>query len=315
MSRAEWLEGRKLGIGASDVAAVLGLGAYGSPAGVWASKVGQIDDSPPSGLAAMGLDLEPFILAEVGRRLAVEVVGSQETVTSERCPHLRATVDGLIETEAERIPVECKFVTRDAFTWGDDPALDWDCLGAWLEDQSQPFPVSTRAEAAYVQINAQMLCSGASHGYLAAVMGARAGYLLRIGQKLAHQDFRLLRVPADSKLQKTICKAIPAFWALHVETKTPPPDIAAKDLDAIKRHLRTSRGGEAKELPQLAEHARALAAARAEVKQATELAKTHEAIIRAELLEAELAFCGPWKITAKTNARGARPIRLKEDKQ
>ena len=314
MSRAEWLENRRAGIGASDVAAVLGLGAYGSPAAVWASKVGEIDDSPPSGLAAMGLDLEPFILAEVGRRLGVDVVCSQEVVTSEACAHLRATVDGLIETEDERIPVECKFITRDAFTWGDDPALDWDALGEWLEDSSKPFPVSTRAEAAYVQINAQMVCTGASHGYLAAVMGARAGYLLRIGEKVGRRDLRVLHVPADLKLQALICKAIPAFWALHVETKTPPRDVGPKDLDAIKRHLRSSRAGTAEDMPQLAPLARELNAARAVVKSSTEVAKGFEANLRAALQETEVAFAGDWTITAKTNARGARPIRLKESK-
>ena len=312
MSRDAWLEGRRTAIGASDVAAVLGLGAYGSPASVWASKVGEIDPTPPSGLAAMGLDLEPYILAEVGRRLGVDVVGSQESASSVKCPHLRATLDGVIVEKGTRVPVECKFITRDAFTWGDDPALDWDALGAWLEDKSNPFPASTRAEAAYVQINAQMLCTGAERGYLAAVMGARAGYLLRIGEKLGARDFRLLTVPADLKLQLAICDAVPGFWRAHIETKTPPPDIGPKDLDAIKRHLRTSRGGEAKDAPQLAADARALAAARAEVKRHQDIAKSHEARIRAELLDAELAFAGPWTITAKTNARGARPIRLKE---
>ena len=89
--------------------------------------------------------------------------------------------------------------------------------------------------------------------------------------------------------------------------------VVSFDLNAIKRHLRSSRAGEATEAPQLAEHARALATARAEIKRITTEAKTHEATLRAELKEAELAFCGPWTITAKTNARGARPIRLKEE--
>ena len=315
MSRAEWLASRQTAIGASDVAAVLGLGAYGSPVTVWASKVGEVDARPASGPAAMGLDLEPYILAEAGRRLEVAVTGSQEVVDSPACPYLRATLDGVFEQGEERIPVECKFVTADAFTWGDDPALDWDALGAWLEDDSKPFPCSTAAESAYVQINVQMLCTGASYGYLAAVMGARAGYLLRIGEKVDARSFRLLRVPADRKLQLAICDAIPGFWRAHVETRKAPPDIGPRDLDSIKRHLRSSRAGEAADMPQLAPMARALEEARAEVKRHTETAKTHEARLRAELGEAETAFAAEWIITAKTNARGARPIRLKRDKR
>ena len=314
MNRTEWLTSRQAGIGASEVAAVLGLGAYGSPAAVWASKVGQIDDSPPSGLAAMGLDLEPFILAEVARRLDVEVEGSQAVATSAKCPHLRATLDGLIETCDGQIPVEVKFVTYDCCTWGDDPALDWDALGAWLDDEGHPFPASTRAEAAYVQLQAQMVTCGAPYGYLAGVMGARAGYLLRIGERLASRDFRLLRIPANPRLQDRICTAIPAFWAAHVETKTPPPDIDAPDLDRIKRHLRESKAGKTVDRVALAPLALGLERERGLARDHQNHAKGLEAQLRAELLDAETCFAGEWTITAKTNARGARPIRLKQAK-
>jgi len=314
VSRADWLRARRSAVGASEVAAVLGLGAYGSPVTVWASKVGDIDDRPTSGPAAMGVDLEPFIMAEAGRRLGGDVVDSQRAVSSERCPFLRSTLDGMIESAGEMVPVEAKFVTFDAMTWGDDPVLDWDALGRWLEDSSAPFPTGTRAESAYVQVQAQMLCAGASHAYLAGVMGARAGYLLRIGQAVPTRCFRLLRIPADESLQSTICEAIPGFWRMHVETNTPPPDVAARDLDAIKRHLRQSSKADAVDRIPLAPLAKGLDRERRRVKHHQTRAKAFEARLRAELLDAPLVYAGPWTITAKTNARGARPITIRRRK-
>ena len=297
------------------MAAVLGLGAYGSPATVWASKVGEIDDSPTGGPAAMGLDLEPFILREAGRRLACDVTGAQEVAESTDCPRLRATLDGILLEAGHRIPPECQFVTADACTWGSDPTLDWDALGRWLAEghAGAPFPAGTRAESAYVQINAQMLTLNAPHGYLAGVMGARAGYLLRIGQPMPSASFRLLRVPADRDLQDRICRSVPAFWAAHVATGTPPPDIAAKDLDSIKRHLRQHRAGHLAERLDLAPLARRLHQERARTKHHGARAKAMEARLRAELGDVERCISGPWTITAKTTARGARPIRLKRD--
>jgi predicted phage-related endonuclease len=314
VSRSEWLRARRSAVGASEVAAVLGLGAYGSPVTVWASKVGEIDDSPPGGPAAMGLDLEPFILAEAGRRLGGEVVDSQVAVSSDRCPFLRSTLDGLISSGGEMVPVEAKFVTHDAMTWGDDPTLDWDALGRWLEDSSAPFPAGTRAESAYVQVQAQMICAGASHAYLVGVMGARAGYLLRLGHDVPSRCFRLLRIPADESLQATICEAVPGFWRAHVETKTPPPEVTARDLDAIKRHLRQSAQAEAVDRVPLAPLAKGLDRERRRVKHHQRRAKAFEARLRAELLDAPMVYAGPWTVTAKTNARGARPITIRRRK-
>jgi len=65
LTRPEWLEFRRKGLGGSDAAAVLGLSKWTSSYGLWRDKTGQADDTDQSTLAQRrGTFLEPFILAE-----------------------------------------------------------------------------------------------------------------------------------------------------------------------------------------------------------------------------------------------------------
>jgi predicted phage-related endonuclease len=61
-TRAEWLAARREGIGASELAAVLGVpGAYGSPFSTWWSKVGDWEVTEQTPEMLMGVRLEPLI--------------------------------------------------------------------------------------------------------------------------------------------------------------------------------------------------------------------------------------------------------------
>lgn len=74
-----WREGRKQGLGGSDISAVLGFSGYTSPWAVWAEKTGvrswQVDES--SAAADLGCELEPWLLAKAARMLGVEVQQSE----------------------------------------------------------------------------------------------------------------------------------------------------------------------------------------------------------------------------------------------
>lgn len=65
LTRPEWLDLRRSGLGGSDAAAVLGLSKWTSAYGLWLDKTGQAPDGDNSTLAQRrGTFLEPFILAE-----------------------------------------------------------------------------------------------------------------------------------------------------------------------------------------------------------------------------------------------------------
>ena len=67
-TRAEWLQGRRAGIGGSDVPAILGISPYrgNTPLSVWASKLGLGDDRDESTYSQRrGSHMESFIAAEL----------------------------------------------------------------------------------------------------------------------------------------------------------------------------------------------------------------------------------------------------------
>jgi len=317
-ARRAWLQGRKSSVGASDVAGVLGLGdpRWSTPLAVWQSKISEDVDMATSGPAAMGLDLEPFILRELGKRLGAEVYSAEAEPIRHPTVPLAVNPDAMVadpET-GEWCPCEVKFATGDQLTsYQYDPALEWNMLQAWLSDPQggAPFPAGTRVGGYYCQIQAQILCTGASYGWLVGVIGARAGYLLRIGQELPHSTWRQLRIEADEQLHSTIEAAVAAFWSQYVEPREPPPLLGKGDLRALKAAYRQHADGRTIELPDGEAFAQALDQARKEAKAQKATGEDAEAWLRRAMGDAEAADCGPYRVTSKTNKRGVRPIRIR----
>lgn len=70
-----WREARKAGLGGSDISAVLGFSTYNSPWEVWADKTGiRTWQDEGSAAAALGVELEPWLIGKAARVLGVEVV-------------------------------------------------------------------------------------------------------------------------------------------------------------------------------------------------------------------------------------------------
>ena len=316
--RHAWLMSRKATIGASDVGGLLGLAdpRWSTPISVWESKISDDVDATVSGPAAMGTDLEPWILQELGRRLEADVHALNSEPVRHATVPLAVNPDGMVyDAEVEQwIPIEVKFATGDELSsWGNDPALGWNMLGTYLNGDG-PFPAQTVIGGYYCQIQAQMLCTGAPYGWLVGVIGARAGYLLRIGQAVPSNAWRQLRVPADRDMHRAIEKACANFWSDYVETKQPPPCIGQADLAALKAAYKLHVQGACIDAPASEEHARAVVEAKAIIKAQTAIKDAAEAELRRMLGDNERATCGGYEVSAKTTARGNRPMRVKQVK-
>lgn len=126
-ARTDWLAWRRTGIGASDVAAILGLSRWATPYQVWLSKVVELPEDDAEHLA-WGHLLEDAICDEVGRRLHTHVAHRQEQRSHRDHPHHLATIDGI----AKRVPrtvVECK-TTGDRRAWDEVPIV-YHCQAQW----------------------------------------------------------------------------------------------------------------------------------------------------------------------------------------
>lgn len=183
----EELQERRKHIGASDMAAIMGLSEHQSPVDVWLDKTGQVPLEKAVGQAAYaGNRFEPSVLDE-----AESVLGPLERKV--RIVHpggiLAASLDArLIETGE---PVQAK--TAGLFA---------PLSAEWGEPETDKVP-----KAYIIQEHVEMMCAGAGLAYLMAFLGGKG--------------FNLYRIQRSEKLTEAIGRAAEDFWR-HVEDGTPP---------------------------------------------------------------------------------------------
>jgi len=185
----DWLEWRKSGITASEIAAILGVSPYKTPWAVWAEKTGlvQSEDLSNNPLVAAGVAQE-----DTARQLfeqAHDDILLPVCVESTEHPFLKASLDGLSQ---DNVPVELKVPSEST----------WDKVNADGEN-SEAFKLY------YPQVQHQMLVTGASHGWLV---------FYRDGQ------LREFHIEPDPAMQDAIVQAASAFWQSIVEGKEPAKD-------------------------------------------------------------------------------------------
>lgn len=265
----DWLAARRLGIGASEAAAVLGVSPYQSPMGLYADKLGLLgDDEAATEAIEWGLMLQPVI---VGRYRYVTGRPTWETPPytlrrSRSHPFMVATLDALTSIEGgPRVPLEVKNVGGyKAADWREEPPL-------WVQIQAQH----------------QMAVLGSEQASVAALIG---------GNRFVFCD-----VPRNDRFIAALIERLGDFWEALLAHEPPAVDGTA----ATKALLRTLYPKETPGLvvnlpPEAVEWDSLLTAAKAAKKAAEEVITLHENRIRAAIGEAEagvtqtgVAFC--WK--------------------
>lgn len=226
----EWLEERRRSLGASDLPAILGLSPHATPLDVYRAKFG-VDAGMDDELAFIG-HAEEFTIAKWLRRYHPELgqVRRGFMARSTEHPWLHASFDrfALHRLAVRRYlwtPVQAK--TAHAFA-GD----------AWEEGAP---------DAVQVQVQGELLVSGAPYGWAVGFVGGRRFHLYRIDRD--EEFIRDLMLPAAR-----------AFWEGHVLAKVPPdpstsaeaaslwagdPDATLVADDALRRLLDDLRDAKA----------------------------------------------------------------------
>lgn len=203
----EWLEWRSRGIGASDVAGILGISPWTSRYSVWLSKVYDANAGEAANREAMkwGKLLEDAIIDEAANRLGVTPYGLQTRCEHPKYPWARCTVDAFCEDDAERHGV------IEAKTTGENY---WQDLPDYYE----------------AQVLWQLEVTGLSYGWVAA---------LHNGRKMS-----LWRVDANPDLQAVMMLAAQTFWERYVLPGAPPPlDGSDATTEALNtRYVRSDAG-------------------------------------------------------------------------
>lgn len=209
-TRSEWLTWRREGIGASDVAAVLGLSPWASPWSVWADKTGLLPPEPENEAMTAGRWLEAAIGPWFTHETGLHVAGEQTWCTHPDHAHHRCTVDGFVFDGDGRCHDGAVGCVGDAL--GDfevkvtGPGRRWDEIPAHYQCQGQW----------------QMHVTGMDRVWFAVLMGRRLD-VHELARDQADIDYMVERVNA--------------FWTDHVLTGAPPPtdghDATLRALAAV----------------------------------------------------------------------------------
>lgn len=206
LSREDWLDVRKQGIGSSDSSAAIGLNPYKSQLALWMEKTGrdtglpkpnQDDDTTP---VFWGVVLEPVVASQYQRRTGNKVRKVNAVLQHPDIPWMLANIDREVVGSAEVQILECK-------TAGINGARLWrDGVPKYVE----------------VQVMHQLAVTGKQAADVAVLLGG--------------QQLEVYRIERDEVLIQHLIELERQFWH-YVETDTPPPADGSDSADLALRLL------------------------------------------------------------------------------
>ena len=193
---------RPLGIGGSDIGAVLGLSPYRSAVDVWADLVGRVPRETQDAVhLRFGQHAESFVAAEYERATGRAVVECPQTLFHHEHGFMFAHVDRLVLERAGDTALQDGWVTAPG-------VLECKTANAFSA-HGWGQPGSDRVPAAYL----------AQCAWYTAVTGcAWADLAVLIG----NSDFRVYRLARDPELEALVLGRAKAFWYENVLAQRPP---------------------------------------------------------------------------------------------
>lgn len=235
--RAAWLEGRRTGIGGSDVAAVLGLNPWKTPLDVWNDKLGLSEDKGMSEPAYWGTVLEDTVAREFQQRTGMKVQKVTHRFVDPECDWMIANIDRAIinreiakkvrplldveeiERYANITGVERPINTDIAFEAKTANAFTADLWGPSQELEIRQNNLRTEhVIPLYYETQIQWYCG---------ILKLRGMYLAVL---IGGSDFRMYWIDARPDVFQVIKEKCSAFWNNYVLTKTPPEPINIEDV-------------------------------------------------------------------------------------
>lgn len=125
ITREQWLEWRRQGLGGSDIPVIAGYSTWTTPADVWADKLGIADERPTTERMRWGQVLEDPALDEWATVNDVEIVARQPRVHDPDHPWRRVTPDRLTPDTA----IDGKVTSQPP--WPDGPPMAYQAQVTW----------------------------------------------------------------------------------------------------------------------------------------------------------------------------------------
>lgn len=201
MSRQQWLEVRRKGIGGSDAAAIAGLNKWKSPVAVYMEKIGEvplIEEENES--MYWGNVLEEVVAQEFSKRTGLKIRRRNAILRHSEYPFMLANVDRLIVGKREGL--ECKTASE------------------YMKSEWEGDDIPT---AYLLQCQHYMAVTGYEAWWIAVLVG---------GNKFIYK-----RIERDDELIDYLIQIEKNFWENHVIPRVPPKfdgsDASTKLLKAM----------------------------------------------------------------------------------
>ena len=267
LTREEWLQARKNGIGGSDAASIMGDNPWRGPLAVYADKLDLTEERESSEAMRQGVDLEDYVAKRFCEETDKKVRRVNHILQHREHEWMLANVDRMVV--GENAGLECKTTSvynRSDFEGGEVPRLyQWQCQH-------------------------YMAVTGCERWYLAVLVLSKA--------------FHVFQIDRDDALIERLTEAERAFWHDHVLKKVPPYATAAEgDTEALNAVYAESMD----EMAYLGDASlnalEMLKLYKADKKKIEDEIAGLEGVIKANLGAAERAEAPNWRVTWKPETR------------
>lgn len=207
---------RKMGVGGSEIAAVMGLDPYKSKLDVWLEKTGQAPPFAGNAATDLGNRLEPIVADLYSEEMGVRLAPCS-TVVHPSYPHVLATPDRIAQASPAFYAVELK--TRS-----------WRTARGFGPPGSDLVP-----EPVALQVH-----------YTAAILralGITTADYSDVGLLVDGREFSTYRLPYDAEIVGVLIEQVTVFWRL-VESRTAPEIDGSDSATAYVKGLFAKAGAE-----------------------------------------------------------------------
>ena len=202
MSRAEWLNARKSGIGGSDAAAILGVSPWASPYSLWLDKTGKGVEKTETPAMRFGNLMEPVIRGQYEFINSVSVIEDKTLYQHPEHEFMLANLDGVVFQEGEALGI--LEIKTSRYTWDAVPAHY------------------------YAQVQHYLAVTNQQQAWVAALFN---------GENLETFD-----VPRNDAYIERLIEAESNFWDSVVNSKRPDVDGTEATHDALRKAWSPEKG-------------------------------------------------------------------------
>lgn len=264
MSREEWLEKRREGIGGSDAAAIMGASQWASPLSVYMDKIGAAPDKPDSEPMRQGRDFEDIVARRFTEETGIKVQKCNKMFSHPERPWMLANID------------------RQLVGWEGDGFCGLECKTTSVYNRTD-FAASEIPPTYYWQCMHYMAVTGANQWYLAVLV--------------LSQSFHVFRIPRDEKAIAALLAREDEFWNEHVLKRIPPYPIGTDADDAAISLMTSGTIDTTISIDDIAGDLDALAFLEADLKEAKRKVDAAKQTIKMRMGECAEGVTRNWRVT------------------